>query len=833
MSKVAIVGVEGSGKTVLMGALCECYKQGTKDEPYLMPENQAAFMFMERIPHKLRVEREWPEATSVSSLKAMRWTLRLGAEVLEEIEMLDYPGELYRLAFGERTKEEADAHRTELIEFLEHLTSADTLLVLLNLGDVSNLGANSRNAETVWITRGIFDFAKRLTGLKHQALVFTQADRFAATLSASGGPNGVYAKHLPMLKTLFPDLKVTAVSAVSSTEADGRPKQGFSTDGCLVVVREILAEKDREAQRCLNACEKMAEQIKRFTSGSPDELCKLIERFASSVADSEETAKYFRGCYDDDIAAHRGRLEVYEVLSSEIKDFVEANSDSVMARKTSWNWIVDNFDGCEYLLGAFHNYYACKVAEEKRKALEEEKKTQEVAAKVKRESRNATFAIGGVVLLIAVFVLYLTFWVAPTGAYQTAKSNYEARLKTLKYNKTEAPDGRALLDLFGGEAWRQAQADAQEGATLSENVKRGRGYYVRAIANLNSAIQKVETEIAKPAFVRVDCRNGKAKLLDKNAKVVGSCGDLVEVGCYEKKDLYLSIDDSCIEIIQIPGIAPGETRNITKAYDRVPKQFEIEKIDMGRGVELQMIWLMPGRYEMGSSYGETGRRSDEDWHDVLISKGFWIARIETTEAQWDAIMNDNRSGGWDVPKRSVSWEDCQDFINKLNRSRQGADGRFRLPTEAEWEYACRAGTTGAFAGNINEMTWFLPKREKAKDESGSLLLYDKKQRDSAELLEDYETVRRNLKSAPGKANRWAIFDMHGSLLEWCSDWYGNYKANYGQCVVDPTGPATGWKRVLRGGCYSFDPDSCRSAMRYCEDPSESYNNVGFRLVRSN
>ena len=102
MGKVAIVGVEGSGKTVLMGALCECYRQGTADVPYLMPENQAAFMFMERIPHKLRVEREWPEATSVSSLRSMRWTLRLGTEVLEEIELLDYPGELYRIAFGER-----------------------------------------------------------------------------------------------------------------------------------------------------------------------------------------------------------------------------------------------------------------------------------------------------------------------------------------------------------------------------------------------------------------------------------------------------------------------------------------------------------------------------------------------------------------------------------------------------------------------------------------------------------------------------------------------------------------------------------------------------------
>ncbi len=248
MSKVAIVGVEGSGKTVLMGALCECYKQGAKDDPYLMPENKAASMFKERIPYLLRVKRQWPEATSVSSLRAMRWTLRMGDEVLEEIEMLDYPGELYRLAFedDDEAGKEIEAHREALNVFLGHLTDADCLLVLLNIADIRNLGENSRNVETVWITRSIFDFAKKLPNIKRKLLVFTQADRYAAEIRAAGGVQGLYASKLTDLKTLNPDLKVIAMSAVSGMDGEGRPKEGYSTAGCLAIMREVLAERERK-----------------------------------------------------------------------------------------------------------------------------------------------------------------------------------------------------------------------------------------------------------------------------------------------------------------------------------------------------------------------------------------------------------------------------------------------------------------------------------------------------------------------------------------------------------------------------------------------------------
>ncbi len=395
MGKVAIVGVEGSGKTVLMGALCECYKQGAEDEPYLMPENQAAFMFMERIPHKLRVEREWPEATSVSSLKSMRWTLRLGAEVLEEIEMLDYPGELYRIAFGERTKEEADSHRAELSEFLEHLTSADTLIVLLNLGDVRNLGANPRNAETVWITRGIFDFAKKLTGLKHKALVFTQADRFQATLEAAGGAEGVYANRLPMLKTLYPDLKVIAVSAVSGMDGDNRPKLGYSAKGCLEVMKEILWVDDARVKENLEACKEVLNQIKSFKNGSDTDFVRLLDRYCTAIRAAKNVTKSLMQCYGAVVRTHDEQwISVYSHLRACIGECTTNLTVCQKAKLNAWTIVLERFDGCERVVAAFRDYYDA----EKRKA-------DDFAVK-----KNRAWYKAKIICIVSVMSVLLTVW---------------------------------------------------------------------------------------------------------------------------------------------------------------------------------------------------------------------------------------------------------------------------------------------------------------------------------------------------------------------------------------------------------------------------------------
>jgi formylglycine-generating enzyme required for sulfatase activity len=242
MGKVAIVGVEGSGKTVLMAGLCECFKQVPgSDDPYLLPENKAAHMFMMQVPHKLRVKREWPAATNIDGLRSMKWTLRRGQTILEEIEMLDYPGELYRLAFDDDAQSaEIEAKRPELSEFLGHLTDAKVLVVLMNLSDLENPGENAKNAETIWMTRKIFDYAERLTNIERKMLVFTQADRYEEQLESAGGPEALYARDLPMIHVLYPHLMVTAVSAVDQVNDENRPREGYSSQGCAELMDFIL-----------------------------------------------------------------------------------------------------------------------------------------------------------------------------------------------------------------------------------------------------------------------------------------------------------------------------------------------------------------------------------------------------------------------------------------------------------------------------------------------------------------------------------------------------------------------------------------------------------------
>lgn len=164
-------------------------------------------------------------------------------------------------------------------------------------------------------------------------------------------------------------------------------------------------------------------------------------------------------------------------------------------------------------------------------------------------------------------------------------------------------------------------------------------------------------------------------------------------------------------------------------------------LDLGGGVMLDLVLIRPGKFMMGS---ENGERNEKPVHEVTISQPFYLGKYEVTQAQWEAVMGSNpsESKGIYLPVECVSWEDCQNFIKKLNSK---GVGTFRLPTEAEWEYACRAGTTGDHAGKIDEMAWYGKMNEFRKQPVGMK-----------------------------KANPWGLYDMHGNVFEWCQDWYGDY-----------------------------------------------------------
>lgn len=227
------------------------------------------------------------------------------------------------------------------------------------------------------------------------------------------------------------------------------------------------------------------------------------------------------------------------------------------------------------------------------------------------------------------------------------------------------------------------------------------------------------------------------------------------------------------------------------------------------GAKMEMVWCPPGSFLMGRSDGTEGlegpwKRNDEmPQHQVFLTKGFWMARTEVTEAQWFSVMGrpDRIPDQWTpsetMPASGVNWEECTEFCLLAGLS---------LPTEAEWEYACRAGSTGAFAGTgiPDEMAW-------SRENSGG---------------KPHPVALKH-------QNAWGLFDMHGNLEEWCAD---EFRAYQGAEVTDPVGKGEDrprdywWGRAMRGGSFIDDSERCRSAARIWEEEYERYRWAGFRPV---
>ena len=223
-------------------------------------------------------------------------------------------------------------------------------------------------------------------------------------------------------------------------------------------------------------------------------------------------------------------------------------------------------------------------------------------------------------------------------------------------------------------------------------------------------------------------------------------------------------------------------------------------------------WIKPGKFMMGSPGNEPERDEDEHLHEVKITQGFWLADTACTQALWQAVMGENPSGfkGAHRPVEMVSWNDCHAFIEKINGLKPGL--RLRLPTEAEWEYACRAGTRTPFwfGDNITP--------EQVNYDGDFPYAGGEKGEDRGETVE--------VKSLP--CNDWGLYQMHGNVWEWCSDWYGDYPTGI---VIDPIGPSNGAYRVLRGGCWIYFGWFVRSACRGRGVPSFRSSITGFRLAR--
>jgi formylglycine-generating enzyme required for sulfatase activity len=255
-----------------------------------------------------------------------------------------------------------------------------------------------------------------------------------------------------------------------------------------------------------------------------------------------------------------------------------------------------------------------------------------------------------------------------------------------------------------------------------------------------------------------------------------------------------------------PAIAPFDAQQARKHQEAWARRLGVPlAITNSAGMTLALI--PPGEFDMGSPDSDKDARTDEKpRHHVRITRPFYLGMTDVTQEQWEAVMGSNPSQvkGAKNPVEMVSWDNCQVFLTRLNAKTAGQGGKFVLPTEAQWEYACRAGSITRYAfgddeSQLDEYAWY-------KGNSG----------DATHPVGEK------------KPNAWGLYDLHGNACAWCQDWYdGGYYVT--SPADDPPGPSTGTNRVDRGGSWESPADACRSAHRYSDTPGDRFASVGLRV----
>ena len=330
-------------------------------------------------------------------------------------------------------------------------------------------------------------------------------------------------------------------------------------------------------------------------------------------------------------------------------------------------------------------------------------------------------------------------------------------------------------------------------------------------------------EISKSRlFVEVEPRNARVRILNIGPKfrqgmtldpgryhveVSGTGYDMKRewVTLEAGKDMTLPLKLAKRDEDKVSGSAPfpkGTRDTVVASVAKSAPVLRGPEPTLTNSLGMKFVYIKPGSFMLGSPSSEPGRENDETLHQVTLTKGFYLQTTEVTQGQWKRVLGSNpsnfKSCGDNCPVESVSWSDIQEFIAELNRIEGGY--KYRLPTEAEWEYACRAGTKGPYVGNLDAMAWYT-------DTSGG----------------------KSHAVGGKRPNAWGLYDMHGNVWEWCQDRYGDYPSGP---LTDPVGSSSGAYRVNRGGSWYDDAGGCRSADRGRDGPGHRDYRLGFRLART-
>ncbi len=744
MSNISIVGVEGSGKTVLMSAICDKYSTADSSGVFMAPGNQDASKFRTINSNVLRTGR-WPVATIVN--KSLDWELYQeqrndNPKIIGTLSFLDFAGELYRLIYGQHTKEKQEPYEDEIKQVTHHIKESDLLLVVINLTDLINgSAANERTIETKWITYSVIKNAAlyKYTGSnkskKEIAIVFTQADLYRDVIAECGGEVGILRKFLPDVYNMYRVCPIFSVAAVNKTVPDANGNQIPAADYASEGIDELMAW----------VLSKMPgyEAVMRESNVDAHEYVNDVD-LSAKAHDKEDV--WHTGCdgdvHADKLAQHRAQL--LATLMAPTTNLVRLFARS-SCKRTLYPQRRD--DGlCKTVLPNAGSAEEDKVVTSNRKKKINHDKDSSAEAAVLDTRR--------------------------VEGEKIVASNTKTETKVMS---EETGSNDSSKDIAGGVIAAAKAAHEREEAERKE--------LEAASLQAQAALLPQGREVAHP--VNMKSNNGCVWALILTIII----GVFIWNGDREQAKQTRQVESERIEKV-----------NRLTMNEFTPEEFAIN------GVKFEMVPIKAGSFMMGVSGNN---------QSVTLTKDFYMGKYEVTQEQWEAIMggNPSRFKGVKRPVENVSWNDAQEFITKLNAQdavkRSGM--KFRLPTEAEWEYACRAGTTTAYS-------W------------GNALNGDKANCDGnyphgTDVKGKYLKQTTDVGSyAP---NAWGLYDMHGNVWEWCEDWYGDYSNG---AVTDPKGAPGGSDRVLRGGSYVSNAAYCRSANRSCYVPTYVDNRIGFRLV---
>ncbi|MBL7140416.1 MAG: formylglycine-generating enzyme family protein [Planctomycetes bacterium] len=349
----------------------------------------------------------------------------------------------------------------------------------------------------------------------------------------------------------------------------------------------------------------------------------------------------------------------------------------------------------------------------------------------------------------------------------------------------DAPEAKALLERLTPTLVVNAEVDGKP--------------YSGAEIRVNGSVQESRT----PARFRLE--KGRTYEVEVSVpalggKEYGKASQTVRADRLGVQTWTASLEGARFSIPSWAKVSEFQVREAQKAGVSVAKE-----VDLGGGVTMRFVFIPAGSFPMGSPASEAGRDGDELQHRVTLTKPFYLGKNEVTQGEWQSVMGSNPShfkGSNRLPVEMVSWQDCQEFCRKTG---------LRLPTEAEWEYACRAGTETAFHTGATIST------DEANYDGDSTYGSGSKGVDRGKTVE----------VGSFRPNAWGLHDMHGNVWEWCQDWHGEYPSGP---VRDPPGPASGSPRVLRGGSWNDDPGVCRSANRSRYGPVGRDFRNGFRAA---